>query len=73
MSFFILSPHYQVFGTISKVYASSGEPCCAECVTPVFNDAWNPRASVKTRPSLPLSAHQEETESEVAVSQTTCV
>jgi len=47
----------QGFGTINKVYASGGEPCCAECVTPVFSEAWSPRASVKNK--LPI--HQEET------------
>ena len=59
----------QVFGSIGKVYATGGEPCCAECVTPVFNDAWSPRASIKNHPPrFPLPTHQEETETVVEVS-----
>ena len=30
---------------MTKVYASNGEPCCAECITPVFNETWSPRSS----------------------------
>ncbi len=49
---------------------SGGEPCCAECVTPVFNEAWSPRASVKSNPAkVPLATHQEETEAQVDVSE----
>lgn len=35
----------QPFLAMSKVYASGGEPCCAECVTPVFDETWSPRSS----------------------------
>ena len=30
---------------MTKVYASNGEPCCAECITPVFDETWSPRSS----------------------------
>lgn len=30
---------------LGKVYAAGGEPCCAECITPVFDATWSPRAS----------------------------
>ena len=45
------------------MYASGGEPCCAECVTPVFSEAWSPRVSVKNK----LPTHQEEAQDEVEV------
>lgn len=35
----------QPFATLSKVYACSGEPCCAKCVTPVFDETWTPHSS----------------------------
>lgn len=31
----------QVFHNLSKIYATGSEPCCAECVAPVFGSAWN--------------------------------
>lgn len=30
-----------MFRKLSKIYASGSEPCCAECVAPVFGSAWN--------------------------------
>lgn len=44
------------------MYATGGEPCCAECVTPVFNEAWSSRGSAKhPNPSL-LAPCKEEAE-----------
>ena len=43
----------QGLSTISKVYASSGEPCCAECITPVFDETWSPRSPSWYMPPLP--------------------
>ena len=31
----------QMFRNLSKIYATGSEPCCAECVAPVFGSAWN--------------------------------
>ncbi len=56
-------PSLQAFGPITKVYVTGGEPCCAECVTPVFNEAWSSRASLKPRFSK-LSHCSEEREGE---------
>lgn len=41
--FNISIPHFlqQRFANIFKVYASNGEPCCASCITPVFNEMWS--------------------------------
>lgn len=55
----------KAFRLITKVYATGGEPCCAECVTPVFSEAWSPRGSVKPPPcASQLSSCDEEDEEE---------
>ena len=58
----MMSPLFQVFGTITKVYSTGGEPCCAECVTPVFNEAWSPRGSGKV-PLPPVPCKEREMKS----------
>ena len=62
--FHLLFPSLQAFGPITKVYATGGEPCCAECVTPVFNEAWSSRTSFKPRLSTKLARCSEEREGE---------
>ena len=37
----------QPFTTVTKVYSSAGEPCCAECITPVFDKVWSRQSSAK--------------------------
>ena len=46
----------QKFNLLTKVYASNGEPCCASCITPVFNEMWsstslNRTHSLSSRPT----------------------
>lgn len=39
----------KVFGAVAKVYScGGGEPCCAECVTPVFDETWSPHSGGHT-------------------------
>ena len=35
----------QSFPKWSKIYASDGEPCCAECISPVFDESWGPKST----------------------------
>lgn len=30
-----------MFANVEKVYAANGDPCCAACVSPVFEEDWS--------------------------------